>query len=151
MIHVLIRPEFESQLEARLVETTAQFVLEHEAIPPETSLSVVITDDEEIRSLNRQFLGIDAPTDVLAFGQDPTTDPVVPDPDEEPYLGDVLLSFVQAQMQAAEQQHGTIVEIRLLIVHGILHLLGYDHDTPEARASMWALQDAILTKLEESR
>jgi len=148
MVQVLIRPELEGKIDVRLVEQTAEVTLEHESVPPDVSLTIVVTGDDEIRSLNHQFRGFDSPTDVLSFGQEPATQPFVNAPDEEPYLGDVILSFPRAQAQAAEQGHSIETEIRLLIVHGILHLLGHDHATDEEEASMWARQDAILNTLE---
>ena len=148
MIQALIRPEFEARVDVRLVQQTAQVTLEHESVPSDVSLSIVVTGDDEIQSLNSQFRGADTPTDVLSFGQQPTTRPFVHAPDEKPYLGDVILSFPRAQAQAAEQGHSIKEEIKLLVVHGILHLLGYDHATSEEEASMWAKQDAILSTLE---
>jgi probable rRNA maturation factor len=122
-----------------------------EAAKLEASLSVVITDDTEIQALNRQFRGTDAPTDVLSFGQEPPESdhkqagvPFVASPEEPSYLGDVILSYPRAVEQAVEHGISTEQELRLLIVHGVLHLLGYDHATPEQEAEMWARQDACL-------
>jgi probable rRNA maturation factor len=146
VIQVLIRPRFEALVDPEQVEQVAHVALQMESAPPQVSLSVVITDDDEIQSLNRQFRGIDAPTDVLSFADDAPDAAFVDAPDETPYLGDVILSFPRAQAQAAEQGHGTAQEVRLLIVHGILHLLGYDHAEPDEKDTMWARQDAILAK-----
>jgi probable rRNA maturation factor len=147
VIEVLIRHEFEACVDRAEIECVVQHVLRIEAAPSDASLSVVITDDDEVRSLNRQFRGVDAPTDVLSFADD------VPDPafvdasGEPPYLGDVVLSFPRAQAQAVEQGHSTVREVCLLVAHGVLHLLGYDHADPEEEAAMWAKQDAILDAL----
>ncbi len=110
--------------------------------PPESALSLKITGDEEIQTLNRDYLGKDAPTDVLSF-------PVPFDDPESgiPYLGDIIISLPTASRQAESGGHAVEEEIKLLLVHGILHLLGYDHATPEEKAAMWALQDKILTQL----
>jgi probable rRNA maturation factor len=151
MIQVLIRPSFESQVDAESVRQAARETLEMEGVIEEASLSVVITDDAEIQSLNRQFRGLDAPTDVLSFGQEPTGHPYPIAAEEPPYLGDVILSFPRAQEQAAEQGYGTEEEVRLLIVHGVLHLLDYDHGTPEEKMRMWARQDAILDALRRAK
>jgi probable rRNA maturation factor len=149
MVDVLIRPRFEPGVDAAQVRRTARVALKLENASTEASLCVVITGDDEIRSLNRQFRGVDAPTDVLAFGQEATASPFVSAPDEPPYLGDVIVSWSRAQEQAAEQGHSTKRELKLLIVHGVLHLLGYDHATPEEQIQMWARQETILSALVE--
>ena len=144
MIQILIRPQFEAMVDANHIKRVARVVLERESVPPSASLSLIITDDAESQSLNSRFRGVDAPTDVLSFGQEPATGPFVTAPDEPPYLGDVILSFPRAQAQAVGMGHGTKEEVSLLIIHGILHLLGYDHETPTGRSHMWSRQDAIL-------
>jgi probable rRNA maturation factor len=145
MIQVLIRPPIEKHVRAEFVEQVVLAVLDHESISTEADISVVLTDDAEMQSLNAQFRGINEPTDVLSFAEEETQVPFVNAPDELPYLGDVIISFPRAQSQARGQNHSTQDELRLLIVHGVLHLLGYDHATPAERARMWARQDAILS------
>jgi probable rRNA maturation factor len=108
-------------------------------------VTLVITDDEGIRELNRDFLGRDTPTDVLAFSAQETGEGFVTAPEAGTYLGDVIVSYPRAVAQAEEYGHSVAEELSLLIVHGVLHLLGYDHATEEEKASMWALQEAILT------
>ena len=144
MIQVLIRPQIESQLQAEFVEQVVRVVLEHESVSAEADVSIVVTDDAEIQSLNAQFLKIDAPTDVLAFAQEETELPFIYAPDALPYLGDVIVSFPRAQTQAREHAHSVQDELRLLIIHGTLHLLGYDHTTSAEQTQMWRRQDAIL-------
>jgi len=109
-------------------------------------LTLVITGDEEIRSLNRDFLGNDAPTDVLSFpATEGTAEPfIVPEEEAANYLGDVIISYPTAALQAAEQGHAIEEELALLVVHGCLHLLGYDHADEESEQRMWARQEAIL-------
>ncbi|MBN2044117.1 MAG: rRNA maturation RNase YbeY [Anaerolineales bacterium] len=110
---------------------------------PESALSLRITTDEEIQQLNKKYLGKDAPTDVLSFPisfEDPETG--------APYLGDIVISLPTATRQAESSGHAASEEIKLLLVHGILHLLGYDHTTPEDKSQMWALQNQILTQLD---
>jgi probable rRNA maturation factor len=149
MIQVLIRPPFEDELSAQDVERIGQAVLDAEAVSPGVSLSIVVTDDDEIRALNQQFRGMDSPTDVLAFADDAPETTFVSPSDEPPYLGDVVLSYPRARSQAEEQGHGVARELRLLIVHGVLHLLGYDHDTADREAQMWAKQDEILSSVND--
>ena len=148
MVEVLIRPGL-SQVSRSLVEGAAQAVLSAEGVPQEVALSVVVTDDAEIQALNRQFRQIDAPTDVLSFGEEAGATGFVAAPDEPPYLGDVVVSLTRAQAQAAERGHGVEEELALLIVHGVLHLLGYDHATDQKEAQMWEQQGAILGGLGE--
>jgi probable rRNA maturation factor len=150
-VQVLIRPAFRHQVKAAEVRRAAKVALETTPDAAGTylegqSLSVVVTDDAEIQSLNRAFRGIDAPTDVLSFGQEPT-EQFVDASDEPPYLGDVILSYPRAQEQAVEQGHSTAQELRVLIVHGVLHLMGYDHATPEEEARMWDRQGQVLDAL----
>ncbi len=147
MIEISIDPQFETDIAAQDILAVARAVLKAESMPDQADLSIVITDDTEIQSLNAQFRHIDAPTDVLAFVEQDTTLPFVHAPDELPYLGDVIISFPRAQAQAQEQGHSVWDEVSLLIVHGMLHLLGYDHDTLEQEQQMWARQDLILAHL----
>ena len=148
MIQVVVRPQVETGIAARSIRQIAGAVLDAEAVEPEASLSVVIADDGEIQSLNRQFAGIDAATDVLSFADESGGHPFVSAPGEPRYLGDVVISFERARAQAAEDGRPVEEELRLLIVHGILHLLGYDHDTAEGQARMWERQTAIIAVLE---
>jgi probable rRNA maturation factor len=146
MINVTIRPEFEDQVSPHELERAARTTLCAEAVPGEAELSIVITNDDEIKTLNRQFRNQDTPTDVLAFADD-GDDAFVTTVDPAPYLGDVIISWPRAQAQASERGHATQHELHLLVVHGVLHLLGYDHATREQKADMWARQDAILNTL----
>ena len=110
-------------------------------------VTVVITDDVGIQELNRDFLGIDAPTDVLSFGAQEAAGPFVIAPEAGNYLGDVIVSYPRATAQAEEQGHPAGRELDLLVVHGLLHLLGYDHAAEAEQAVMWARQDEILNSL----
>jgi probable rRNA maturation factor len=129
----------------RAVESA--FLASH-AVGP-AALSLVITSAEAVQALNRQFVGEDAPTDVLAF---PTSDdPTATEPGEPPYLGDVVIAYPVAREQASQAGHPTQSELQLLAIHGVLHLLGYDHATPDQEAEMWAFQSAALDALKGSR
>jgi probable rRNA maturation factor len=121
-----------------LVERAGMAALKHAAA--EGGLTVVLTDDEQLQQLNRDYLGIDSPTDVLSFPAAET------DPETGmPYLGDVLISVPRAESQARAAGHPLQSEVQLLVVHGVLHLLGFDHAQVEERARMWAAQDEVLT------
>jgi probable rRNA maturation factor len=104
----------------------------------------VLTDDDHVRELNQQFRGIDSATDVLSF---PADTPPVAIEGEPPYLGDLVIAYPYASTQAAADNHTVMDSLCLLVVHGTLHLLGYDHDTSESRAEMWAAQEAALRAL----
>jgi probable rRNA maturation factor len=105
-------------------------------------ISVVLTDDAQLQQLNREYLGIDAPTDVLSFPASET------DPESGgAYLGDILISVPRAEQQAEAAGHPLSSEVQLLVVHGVLHLLGYDHATAEEKSRMWAAQAAILESI----
>ncbi len=104
--------------------------------------TILLTDDVQLHELNRKYLDIDAPTDVLSF----PADTIDPDTNVN-YLGDVLISFPRAQDQANAGGYRVEQELRLLVVHGMLHLLGYDHAEPEDKVHMWAVQSDILKLL----
>ena len=144
-VGVQIAPAFVDFVSEDRLRAAARVVLHHESRTGE--LAVVLTDDEGIRSLNRDFLDVDAPTDVLAFPTQGGDGPFVAAPGTGSYLGDVIISYPRAEAQAREQGHATAQELDLLIVHGVLHLLGYDHATAEERAAMWACQEAALDSL----
>ncbi len=111
-------------------------------------VTLLITDDATITDLNRRFLGVEGPTDVLSFpAQDEPDSPFTLPPDFEPYLGDIVIAYPYTAHQAEELGRRVDDEMELLAVHGALHLLGYDHVDPAAEAGMWARQDAILRTL----
>ena len=121
-------------------ERLALFVLTMEAVPELSELSIALVDDGEMARLNEQYRGIEGPTDVLAFGCD---DPC-PTPGDEPItLGDVVIAPETAERQAAELGHSIEHELDVLLVHGVLHLLGYDHERDEDAGAM-AAREAVL-------
>ncbi len=132
------------KLDADRLQMAAQTVLMHQKAHADSSISVVLVDDAYVQSLNHQFRGIDAPTDVLSF---PADEPPVEIEDEPPYLGDLIIGYPYASAQAAREGHNLDDSLALLVVHGTLHLLGYDHDTPEHKAQMWAAQETALIAL----
>jgi probable rRNA maturation factor len=127
------------------LQVVAETVLRHEGRAGQ--LTLVLTDDEGIRQLNRDFLGRDRATDVLAFATQEESEPFVAAPEAETYLGDVIISYPRAVAQAEELGHPAHDELDLLVVHGVLHLLGYDHATEEEKTVMWSRQQAILSSL----
>ena len=139
MVHV------ESRLEpvpvpAELIQRAALAALMQQA--RDGGLTVVLSEDAHLRDLSNEYLGIDAPTDVLSFPAAET------DPDSgENYLGDIVISVPRAELQARAAGHPLSSEIQLLVVHGVLHLLGHDHDQSPSRARMWDAQARILVSI----
>ncbi len=109
---------------------------------PAGELTIRITDTEGIRQLNSDYAKADQPTDVLSF---PSGDRLTPSGDV--YFGDIAIALPIAASQARAGGHELPAELALLTVHGVLHLLGHDHDRPSSQVAMWALQDRILADL----
>jgi probable rRNA maturation factor len=125
---------------------TAAAVLQYEETAPPAELTLLLTSDDALRQMNRDFLGIDAVTDVLSFPAGETM-PGMAESGMDSYLGDVAISVPQALRQATAGGHSLLAELQLLTVHGVLHLLGYDHADDEEKAAMWSAQSAILQSL----
>lgn len=126
-----------------LLEQAAQAVLSRQATHAQEDACLVLTDDTQLHALNREYLGIDAATDVLSFLAGDV------DPDSGAfYLGDVLISYPRAANQALAGGHAVEAELQLLAVHGMLHLYGYDHLDQESKATMWAVQAALLRQMD---
>ncbi|MBL7166111.1 MAG: rRNA maturation RNase YbeY [Dehalococcoidales bacterium] len=154
-INVLIDEGLESCLDVAWLESVVVEVLLAEGTDPGSELGLVITDQEKIRELNLVHLGEDEPTDVLSFPMLPDSGDeeewgtfIVP-PDGITHLGEVIISFPQAVIQAEERGHSVQKEVATLIIHGVLHILGYDHDEPEREGRMQACEAEILARIEE--
>ncbi len=130
-------------VDSKLIENAARAALQHQsASAANGDITVVLTDDAQLHELNRDYLGVDAPTDVLSFPASET------DPETGArYLGDIIISIPRAEMQAHAAGHPLESEVQLLVVHGTLHLLGYDHAEPEEKSKMWKAQDEILKNI----
>jgi probable rRNA maturation factor len=129
-------------ISADLVESTALAALKHQSAPAEADLTIVLSDDAQLQELNLQWMGVDAPTDVLSFPSDEI------DPESgNRYLGDILISVQRAAEQAKAAGHAVEAEVQLLVIHGILHLLGHDHAEAAEKAKMWQAQGEILSQL----
>jgi probable rRNA maturation factor len=138
MIHI----ETETPFPEDLLERAARAALEHESQSPEAELSIILTNDARLHELNLNYLGVDAPTDVLSFPSletDPETG--------AQYIGDILISIPRARAQAEAAGHPLEAEVQLLAVHGVLHLLGHDHAEPEEKVRMWNAQAEVLNRL----
>lgn len=118
-------------------------VLQAENCAQNTEVSILLTGDETIKILNEQYRGIDEATDVLSFSQH-ETDEVFPGVDDENLLGDIVISVETAKRQAQERGIAMDEEIEILLVHGLLHLLGYDHVESDEADAMFARQAEML-------
>lgn len=129
-------------LESALLERAARITLDLESAPVDADLTIVLTDDAQLHELNLEYLGVDAPTDVLSF---PASES---DPETGiPYLGDILISIPRAAQQAQAAGHSVEAEVQLLVVHGTLHLLGHDHAEAEEKNRMWNAQAEVMSRL----
>jgi probable rRNA maturation factor len=129
-------------LDVTAFERLSAFVLEREEAPPGIELSIALVDLVEMTELNGQYRGIEGPTDVLSFECDELC--AVTDPDEPIMLGDVVIAPEVAEAQAAQYGHTVEEELNLLLVHGVLHLLGYDHEDNADAEVMQARERALL-------
>jgi probable rRNA maturation factor len=128
-----------------LAAEAARLTLLRGEAPGTAVVDITLTDDDEQHALNRTWRGKDAPTNVLAF---PAADPATPVPPGAPLLlGDVVLAFETVGREAAEQDKTLADHLRHLVVHGVLHLLGYDHENATEAAIMETREIAILSEL----
>ena len=130
-----------ASLIARLREAAA-LTLRQQHVSQDTEVTIMLTDDAQLQQLNRDYRGVDEPTDVLSFNIDMEM------PEGHTYLGDIVIAVPLAESRARTAGHDLLAELALLVVHGILHLLGYDHVGAGDREAMWARQDDILAQLE---
>lgn len=149
MVIIDIRPDIRPEIE-EILRKSAEKALAEEGCE-KCEVSILLTDDSEIHELNATYRDVDSPTDVLAFAMREGADG---DPDDE-ILGDVVISIDTAKRQAEEYNHSIEAELSLLVVHGILHLLGYDHAEKDEASEMQERQKEIIEtlgyKLSESK
>lgn len=136
-INIVVAPEFVRFVQpARLRQLARKSLRAEDKDSLSPSLSIVILNDNEMRGYNRRFHATDAPTDVLSF---PSA--------QDMYLGDIIISYERARDNARRAGWRVRDELELLVVHGVLHLLGYDDTTRAARERMWMRQQQILGKV----
>jgi probable rRNA maturation factor len=141
MINIEIIPDFRRVFMPGILERAAKAALFQQAAP-DADLTLVLTGDTQIQVLERDFMGNDAPTDVLSFPACET------DPETgRSYLGDIIISVPRAEAQSIAAGHSLEAELSLLVIHGVLHLLGHDHGGTEDKARMWAAQSEVLERL----
>jgi len=156
-INVLIEEGYGGYLGVSWLQSVAEQALVTQDANSRVELGLVITNQERVQQLNRSYLGKDEPTDVLAFsmlpeplatGESEAFSPFVQPPDGVLHLGEVIISYPQAVIQAEEHRHSVKREIAILIIHGVLHLLGYEHDKPELGRQMKTREEEILGCIE---
>lgn len=140
--------EFEFNVE-ELISITLQKAAEDQEIE-DAQVSVSLVSDEEIHELNQTYRNKDAPTDVLSFALR-DEDEVLQEMEEAEMLGDIIVSVPTAIRQAGEYGHSVKREMAFLVVHGFLHLIGYDHETEEEEAEMFGIQERVLEAVGVSR
>lgn len=135
-----------------LIKKVSELVLDTESVKVACKVDITLVDDSAIQELNRKYRGIDSPTDVLSFpiieGCEGQINPEVGDYDEDGHalLGDIIISLETAIKQAEEYGHSFERELAFLVTHGMLHLLGFDHEEEEEEKKMLAEQEKVLTK-----
>ncbi|MBQ1249518.1 MAG: rRNA maturation RNase YbeY [Selenomonadales bacterium] len=133
-------------IEDRIIEVLEETARVHE-VDDLAEVSLMFTDDETIHEMNREYRGIDRPTDVLSFALEEGEEEEIYGGPEENLLGDIIISVETATRQAEEYGHSVEREMAFLALHGMLHLLGYDHMEEEERQEMRAQEEAILASL----
>lgn len=126
------------------MQRLAVFVLESLHVHPQTEVGVSLVDESAIEQLHLQWMGEPGPTDVLSFPMDELRPGRLDQQTPAGLLGDIVICPQVAQAQAEAAGHDTATEIRVLLTHGMLHLLGFDHADPEEEAEMFGLQRDLL-------
>jgi len=146
LITVQVDEQFEGKVDVDALHKLAIGVLKAEGKVGPLELGVVVTTDDEVHALNKEYLGHDYKTDVISFGMESEAEFVTPE--ERPaYLGDVVISYERAAEQGPEYGHTAEQEVATLMVHGLLHMLGYDDMEDEARERMHTRQNELLRRL----
>lgn len=145
---LLIRNFTKKKVSAKELEATMAVVISEERIKKEVEVSLVFVGDKRIRALNKKYRGIDKVTDVLSFEGENDDVFISPDNDTS-YLGEIFICFPRAEKQAKEKKHSVKKEINILFVHGLFHLLGYDHIRDEDYKLMNKKESKLLRKIYE--
>jgi probable rRNA maturation factor len=143
-VSIEVLDESGHQLDVRHFAGLSRFVMDRMRVHPLAELCIKAVDEPTIAQLNEQWMDKEGPTDVLAFPIDELRPGLLDEEPEEGVLGDLVLCPAIAEKQGEAAGHGTQAELELLTVHGILHLLGYDHAEPEEHREMFGLQDELL-------
>lgn len=144
MIDVNDESGFGPVMDLEEISELARFVFDEMRVHPLADLNVLLVDEETMAEAHVRWMGLEGPTDVMSFPMDELR-PAPPGQAPRPgMLGDILVCPHVAKQQATRMGHSTAEEILLLVTHGILHLLGYDHATPETKERMFGLQRHLL-------
>ncbi len=157
-IHIQVAPAFARKVKRAHLREAVRAAFESCGEKRRGELTLVVTDDAQVKELNRTYRGVNATTDVLSFADgacqgeevDPKTGQVegfISSPGARMYFGDIVVSYPQAVAQAAQHGHPAEEELWLLVAHGVLHILGYDHERLSDREGMWCMQSAALASL----
>ena len=159
-IDIIVNDEYQGQVSPEYLEKVALATINHVHEVANFQLGIVITGDEEMRELNHRYRGVDATTDVLSFAmQDESSEgseddeaiaqfPLMANGIEQ--LGEVIISLPQASKQAEVRGHRLSKEITILVIHGVLHLLGFDHETDDEAEIMEKYEAEILASMESA-
>jgi len=154
-VRLVIRVDkgFQGRIDKRWLRWLVKESLGAHGVDTEVELSLLITDDATVRELNKKYRGKDKTTDVLSFALEAdkrggAAAGFVMPPGEMVHLGEVIVSYPQAAEQAAERKRAVEDELALLVVHGVLHLLGYDHDKPAREREMRSLEQRVLSAVQ---
>jgi probable rRNA maturation factor len=154
IVDVQVLDSFVALVDVKLVEQAVAAVLAQEGADEHVEISILVADDATLHRLNRDYRNIDAPTDVLSFAESESTPTETPlfisagDEDGPRYLGDIALSYERVLAQAEEYGHSAQRELAYLTAHGVLHLLGYDHERgPDDAAAMREREEQAMTAL----
>ncbi len=139
-----------AEVDARALQQLSAFVLDKMRVHPQAELCIKAVDEDTIAELNVRWMEKEGPTDVLAFPMDELRPGMVGDEPEEGVLGDLIVCPAVAERQGKTAGHGTTAELELLTVHGILHLLGYDHAEPEEHKEMFGIQGRLLLEWQQA-
>jgi probable rRNA maturation factor len=152
-INILFDAGLEDCLDAGWIQSIAEQALVAQGVGDDVEMGLVIASQQRVQELNKTYRGKDEPTDVLAFAMLPESSAeqessFATPPDGMKHLGEVIIGYPQAVKQAEEHMHSIAREVAILIIHGVLHLLGYDHNEPEPAHQMAAREAAILDIVE---
>jgi len=150
-VSIEVLNESEADVDVTELAQLSRFVMDRMRVHPQAELCIKLVDEATIAELNEHWMEKEGPTDVLAFPMDELRPGMLDEEPEEGVLGDLVLCYAIAAKQAAEAGHGTEDEVDLLTVHGILHLLGYDHAEPEEHREMFGLQARLLAEWQGAR
>ncbi len=146
-IDVEVDAPFAAAVDVDELVVVATAALRHEGVGGPAELGVWITNEDEVHQLNRTYRGVDSSTDVLSFGAEDDEAPFVFAPGAVRHLGDIAISYPHVMRQAREYGHSQTRELAYLLVHGLLHVLGYDHEQRDDAARMRTREEAILAPL----